>query len=106
MKIKDAVAAFLAGDLIMVAEYRNHRAEQLHWRDKESGRQMEGPANNHGVEVGSVQVRVSERLPDGADVTKVVSPFKKGQRVLLRVTDLARVKGNMVAKGTLEPLDE
>jgi hypothetical protein len=105
MKKTDALKQIEQGLLMaLVCEYRSGKAETIRWTDKQTRAKMEAPAITHGVEVGPTQIRVQERTPDGFDVAKYVSPFKRGELVLLHVESIERDSGNISARGTIEAL--
>lgn len=86
---------------VVVCEYRSTRAQEIKYRDKVTGKQQVMPLCEHGIEIGETQVRVSERLPDGADIALIKPPFKKGQRCILAVESWSVEKGQTRASGKL-----
>ena len=106
MKKKDAIEKFSEGALMVVAEYRGTVAEVITYRDKLTVKTLTDPICYNAVEGGSHQIKLNERLPDGADVKALKVPFKKGQKVLMYLSGLSRNKGQLSADGTLEALEE
>lgn len=104
MTEQEAIKRFLAGDAIRIVEYRSTHAERIEWTDKDTGKAMTAPICRHTVEGGIESIAVGERLPNEADVTKVVSPFKKGDKCVFLYTSVRRDRGNVSGQGTLEPL--
>lgn len=90
---------------VCVCEYRSTRAQLINYRDKVSGKALSMPLCEHGIEIGDTQVRVSERLPDGVDVSTIKPPFKKGQKCLLAVESWVTEKGQTRASGKLYAIE-
>lgn len=92
-----------AGEFLAVGEYRHSKCETINWRDKQTGRAMTAPVLRHTVEFGDQSVAVSERLPDNITKEEEVPPvkWKKGQLVVLRITELTRNLGLVSARGEL-----
>lgn len=98
------VKSVLAGDLVVVGEWRGCVAEMLKWSDSKSGRAREAGVVKHSVEFGAVQCSVTDNLPPGILPESYVAPFKRGDRVVVHLHGLAITKGTYSARGSLEPL--
>lgn len=103
--IDQAVSEWKAGNLIALVEYRSSKAEPITWSDRETGRAMKAVTLTHVVENDKTSMIVSERVPETFDYANYVPPFKKGEKVLVQITSVARAKGVTTLYGTLEPLD-
>jgi hypothetical protein len=104
---KKALELLAQGKCVMVAEFRGGKAETINYTDKKSGKRAHFNRLAHAFEVGAAgdQVRVTERQPDDADMSKVHIPHKKGQRMLIVVEAIEVEKGNkMVSASELVPL--
>ena len=106
MKKVELLPKMMSGEALLVVEYRFSQGEVIPWRDKETGRAVNLQLLSHHVEAGYRSIRVSERVPDGTDVTNYESPFKKGQQCALHLDGFSREKGNYSARGRLEALVE
>lgn len=107
MKTSDVQKAVLAGQLIVVAEYRSFKPDAVRMRDKQTGAVTSKPKVLHSLEFGDVQCTLSEWLPDGVDMASAKQPFPKGSKVVLRLKTLEQVNfgSSYVAQGTMEPLE-
>ena len=95
----------MGGEIFMVCEYRSSLAEAVTMRAPEAGRPATFWRLTHNVEVGQGAMKVSERVPDGANLENYKSPFKKGTPVVCVVATILRDKAyNRVVNGVLEPL--
>jgi hypothetical protein len=92
---------FLGG----IAEYRSSSAETIKYQDKKTGRMAEMSMLRHNIEVGDVAVALNERTSDGFNASAYKSPFKKGQRVVVRLQGMEIDKGLVRARGTLEAIE-
>lgn len=107
MKKNEAQAVVESGKPVVMAEYRGGRGEIIRWFDKGNGRQQEARQVVHALETASgEQFKLSERLPEGADVTKVALPAKRGDRVLVVLRSWSVEKGNILARGDIYPIEE
>lgn len=88
---------------VVVAEWRSVKVDVVKFTDKKGGRR-EAVVARHGVEVGPVQMVISEWLPDGTKPETVSIPFKKGEMVILNVTEYTTSNGQALARGILERL--
>ena len=104
MTEKQAVEIFLAGAFVAVGEYRMSKAEMISWHDKQNGQAKSAPMLRHTVEVGSISVALSERVPDRTKIEDIKVPFNKGESVFVHLDELASVKGSVSGRGRLEKL--
>lgn len=88
---------------VCVAEWRSVKVDVVKFTDKKGGRR-EAVVARHGVEVGPVQMVISEWLPDGTKPESVSIPFRKGDIVILNVTEYTTSNGQALARGILEKL--
>lgn len=102
------VEAALSGKPIIIVEYRAFKHEVIKFRDKSSvtGQMIEKDTVAHSCEAGDMQMRVSEWLPDGADVTKLKAPFAKGQKCAFLIKGMQQDKGFFRAQGELLPYED
>lgn len=105
MKQTELTAKVMAGGVFAVGEYRLAKAETITYRDKLTGKSASFSAISHSIETGNEAITVQERVPDGADISKFVPPFKKGQIILVTIGTLERVGGFLRASGSMEPVE-
>lgn len=105
MKKIEIMPALEAGQILGIAEYRSSKPEERSFVDEaKGGRVRLSVCVTHSLEIGDSQLAVVEWLPDGTKLADVKGPpFKKGDRVLVRVA-LRRDKSKTLATVTLEPL--
>lgn len=98
------IAHVRQGHFATIAEYRFSKAEMLNWRDKATGQPRSAPTLRHTVEMGDQAVAVSESLPQNISRLEDVPPpkFRKGDIVILTITELTRDRGLVSCRGTLE----
>jgi len=90
------------GEFIAIGEYRMSKAEEISWRDKQTGRAMSAPILRHTIEFGSLGVSVSERVPEGRKLEDIkVVGLHKGDKVAVYLTELLTQKGMVSARGRL-----
>lgn len=107
MTQKELVDRVLAGEPILVAEYRIFAAELRRKADKEHpGKFLPMPLIEHSLEVGRHTVKMTEFLDDSAQVVSAKAPFPKGTRVAIVLESFERDGANMKARGKLEALTE
>lgn len=92
------IASLIVGGSIMcLAEYRTCSVRKLEFAEEKkgvlTGKQVVRKIVEHGVEVGSEQITVSEWLPDDADITAVKPPAEKGEPVLIEIAQFSRKYG-------------
>lgn len=100
-----ATAKILAGERIFVCEYRSSKCENITWRDKDTGRSQSAHIVRHTLESGPDSLILNERTGDNFDASKWAAPAKKGQTVVVHVTELKTERGMLSARGTLEVLE-
>lgn len=105
MKQAELIKRILAGEALLVAEYRSGTAETIRWRDGETGRALEAVAVRHSIECGTKSIQVSERTPEGFKPENFQAPAKKGQMVVWHVTGMTTQRGVTSGTGTFEPLE-
>ena len=104
---KAALELLAQGKCVMIGEFRGGKAERIDYTDKKSGKRAHFNRVAHAFETGASgeQARVTERMPDDADVKAHVVPFKKGQRLLVVVEAIDVEKGNRtIAASELIPV--
>jgi len=106
MKTKDLLEAVQAGKLVAVVVWWAGEARVMRWNDRETKQKREMRLVEHSVLVDAGTIKVTERLPDDADVSKIKVPFKRMQKVVLHIESITVEKGSTRASGTLEPLEE
>jgi len=109
--LKEAHEKFAAGAFIAIAEYRGFKPDAMRYRDKKTGARVSSPILIHLLEVGDAQVKVTEWLPDGAQVDAAGLPVvtqvhKKGERVILKLENLESQNGQMSARGKIFKIEE
>jgi hypothetical protein len=106
MKQAEAIKRIENGEFLGgIAEYRSSKAETIKFLDKKTGRMAEMKSLRHNIEVGEVAVALNQRVEDTFNVDDYKPPFKKGQRVLVRLTEMNMDKGLVRARGTLEVIE-
>lgn len=88
---------------VVVAEWRGVKVDTVSFTDKKGGRRSAIVAR-HGVEVGPIQMVVSEWLPDGTKIEHVSIPYKKGDMVILNLSEFSTANGQALARGLFEKL--
>jgi len=106
VKKSEVLAKVMAGERLLVGEYRSSQVEQISFRDKTSGQARSFWRVAHTVEFGNLSVSVSERMPDDFDGSKFVAPGKKGNAVVVHMDGWLVEKGTCRASGKLELLTE
>jgi len=109
-KQKEVVERFLSGAFIVVAEYRGFKPEIMSWRDKKTGARTSAPIAVHAVEVGDIQLKVTQWLPD--DTPKdaegrpiVFAKHRKGERVVIKLESLEVQSGMYQARGEIHAVE-
>jgi len=96
------LTAIKSGRMVALVEYRNFlEARNIEYRDKKTGQARTFPSVKHGVELGGAQASFEEVVERGADVTKYVSPYKKGQTVLVEITGYQSDFSGVKLKGSV-----
>lgn len=102
MKKNEVQALIESGKPVVIAEYRGGRGEIIKWNDKTNGRAQEARHIVHALETASgEQFKLSERLPENADVLNVKLPAAKGSRVIVVLRSWSMEKGNILARGDI-----
>ncbi len=94
------------GAFMVVAEYRSSVKEMLEWRDKLTGKPMSAPVLRHNVEVGDTACTVNERVADGVRLDDIVVKWRKGERVVIELSEMTRNKGAISCRGRLVKYEE
>ncbi len=106
MKKNEVQAVVESGKPVVFAEYRGGRGEIIRWKSKTTNRQEEARVCTHALETATgEQFKISERLVEGADVTNVKLPAKKGDKVLVVLRSYTVEKGNVLARGDIFPVE-
>lgn len=108
MKKQAVLNSVLAGNLLLIAEYRSFKVEPISYRDKKNGNMMHRFIAKHSLEAGDNQLQVADFMPDDYNHEKApaVAPFKKGTLCVLAVDTFKQEKGFISASGELTPLEE
>jgi len=105
VNMKTARERWEGGELCVPCEYRMSKAEMLEWNDKQNGQKKSAPLLRHTVELGQTSVTVNERVPDNTKLEDIRVPLKKGESVLLVVSEWTVAKGLVSCRGKLEKLE-
>jgi len=85
------------GSIIAVAEYRTCAGRNLIFDEQKkgvpTGRKVQRKLIEHGVEIGTEQITVSEWLPDDADMSNLKPPAAKGELVVVEIGQFSRQYG-------------
>lgn len=100
-----------SGNFATIGEYRFSKAEMINWRDKTNGQARSAPMLRHTVELGADAIAVNEPLPASIQKVEDIPPHmlnahKKGDTVLIIVTELTRERGLVSCRGKLESTNE
>lgn len=106
IKLSEALANWQKGAAVLLVEYRHSIAETIQWRDRASGKAMSAGILRHTCETEREAIIVNERQGDTFRPDDYVSPFKKGQRVLLHITNYTTERGVVKVDGHLQPVEE
>jgi hypothetical protein len=106
MKKAELVTKVMAGEPLVVVEYRTGAVETISYRDKTTGRAASFSKVTHNVEAGPKNITVSQRLGDDQDPKAWVQSIKKGSMAVLILEGLRRERGVWSADGHLEALTE
>lgn len=108
MKLAELTKRIMAGEFIIVGEYRGSKAELGRVREEGGGVRTFGILK-HRVELGAEALPVVEDTRDMKDFKPetYVAPFKKGQKVAVHVTRFGKDKAyNLEAAGRLELIED
>lgn len=106
MNMEKASQEWASGSFLVIGEYRNSRSEMLNWRDKQTGASKSAPILRHTVEVGNTSCAVNERVPDNTKLEDIRIPWRKGEIVAVRLTEMSTDKGMVSLRGTLEKIQD
>lgn len=104
--LKEVLQRVQNSEPLLIVEYRSASVDVIKWRDKTTGKEMTFTKITHGVELGPKAVTVSERVPEGLDVSKWVQSIPKGAKAVLFLETLTREKGITSASGTLDQIKD
>jgi len=93
------------GELLLVGEFRNGKADSMRWRDKTSKQIMSQPLVRFNLETKNGTAVVSNNLPDGTDLAKVQIAFKQGDMVVCSVESASMSSGVLQLRGNLEAIE-
>lgn len=100
----EVATAISEGKKIHVVEFRNHTAETITWRDKETRKSLSGAILSFACEAGNSAFVVSERTAENWNPATYVCPYKKGDKVALLYTSCQVASGKTTYYGRLEPI--
>jgi hypothetical protein len=103
----ELMAGVLEGKLpCMVVEYRSSIGDTVKFRGK-TGEMKTAGIVKHTVEFSGGSFAVSGFVEDGTDPVAVAKsvPHKKGQKVVLELSEFVQEKGVISARGRLLPLE-
>jgi len=106
MKTDALTANILNGDLLMVVTYHAAKAEEVTYRSKTTKQVEKFSSLRHSCLTATGIAVWSERLPDGFDVAKYKSPYKSGDRLVIKVTSMQNSQGVVTISGTGELLEK
>jgi hypothetical protein len=102
---KQATDLFLNGAPVVIVEYRSGQAEQIQWRDKETGKTLTAVITRHTVEAGTRSIAIAgERTEEGFTVGDFRPVAKKGQMCLWHIASFTQSKGAFSGSGRLQLL--
>jgi len=97
MKKDTFIAAVLAGNPLLLVEYRATETDTINRKVVKAGESAVMPVVKHKVLVGNDSWEVTEFLPDGSDLSKVKAPFAPREMAVLKVESMERTKfGNRI----------
>lgn len=105
MKQDELIKRVLAGEPLIVVEYRSFKIDAIRYRDKQTQQTVARNIVKHGIEMGDAQVSVTEWLPDGTDLKTVNPAFAKGEKCVLKLRGMEPQQGFYNASGELLKLD-
>lgn len=85
-----------AGAILAVAEYRTCQGRSMTFDEEDkktgvkTGKRITRKLVEHGVEIGSEQITVTEWLPDDADEKNVKAPVAKGEAVVIEIDGFSK----------------
>lgn len=108
MKQSEFIEKALAGSPIVLVEYRSFKEDTIRYRVKagpQMGQSVERLVIKHSVEMGALQVQVTEWLPEGTKPGAAQPPFKKGNMAVLELQAMSANNGQYSASGSLYPFE-
>jgi hypothetical protein len=105
MKQSEFIKAVMDGKTLSKGKYLTGMAEDRTWRDRESGREMNGKFCTHNVMVGQKVMMVSEDLPPGVKASEWKSPFQFNDDIVLEIDSIVNQKGALKARGKIQRLE-
>lgn len=105
---KEFIDKVLDGSPLVLVEYRSHKEDTIRYRVKsgpQTGQSVERLIIKHAVEMGNIQVQVTEWLPEGTKPGVAVPPFKRGQKAVLELQGMENNGGIYKASGNLFPFE-
>jgi len=105
MKKVEILPALEKGGMFCLGEYRGGKAETINYRDKLTGKAASFSQIGHNLESGNDMFVLQERMPEGADIRAFIPPFKKGDRIFVKLETVERVQGFLRATGTMFPVE-
>ena len=103
---KSAVDGFLKGVPAIVLTYHSAKAETVNYRDKVTHQAAQFKSLRHTCLTDDGAVVWQERVPDNFNAETYQSPYKKGQRILVKITSLQSSQGVMTISGAGDLLSE
>ena len=91
---------------VMVGEYYAAKVNSGSRRDEETGKSEDWASVGHTILFADQSIVVSQRLDSPAAAAVFVSPFKRGDRVVVLVEMLKREKGVTKIYGKLESISK
>lgn len=82
-----------SGKILAVGEYRTMKTRELRFTDETTKQTKLRKIVEHGIEVGDLQLTVTEWLPDDADISNVKRPAEKGEPVCVEVSQFSKKYG-------------
>lgn len=103
---KEVMADVLAGNIVVVGEYRGYAVRTLALADKKTGAKVDRVIVEHNVEVNGAARTVAEWLPVGQDAKAVKPVASKGDIVKVLVETAKKFGGQLTIGGTIKPLTQ
>jgi len=100
MKQTEYIQRSLAGERLIIVEFRKTEAEEIRRTAPKAGEKSTMPMAKHTVLSNDESFEVSEFLPDGADVKAVKAPFTKGDKVVLALESMEQTKWGARMRGS------
>jgi|ERR1035441_351502 exosome complex RNA-binding protein Csl4 len=104
MKKAELVTAVEQGGIFCLGSFLSGRAEEIQVRDKQTGGRRAAGVVREVMITDTEPVVISRWMKDGEKADSYHCAFKKGDKVVCRVTGLETQNGLIVLRGNLEPL--